>query len=133
MPNPNHDERGRFSSGSAAAAARGDNLAAQPSNKGMRNVPGHGVVPRSRVVAKHRGPSVGTGGSGGAGDGSGGGLMSAREERVHLNKNLDERHFPKRSNADVAAATDLSKPIQSITATLGVFDAREMGRKLIGG
>ena len=39
MANPNHDQRGRFSSGSAAAAS-GDHLAAMPHDTAKRHVPG---------------------------------------------------------------------------------------------
>jgi hypothetical protein len=133
MGNPNHDQRGRFASGNGAAAS-GDHLQAQPSNKNLRRVPGHpgGVVPRSKVVAAHNGAdSVGV--SNGVGAGTGGVRLSAKEEKIAMSKAVDARRYPTRSNAHVTATTDLGKPIQSITATPGRFDAREMGRKLIGG
>ncbi len=88
MGNPNHDERGRFSSG-RGAAARGDHLGAMPADKSMRHVPGHGVVPRSQPVTR---------------------LTSAATERVALNRRVDEGHFPTESDADVGMKTALSGP-----------------------
>ena len=53
MGNPNRDEKtGRLSSGSSGAAAVGDHQAVSPSAM-TRNVPGHGNLPRSKVVAMH--------------------------------------------------------------------------------
>lgn len=60
MANSNHDERGRFAAGSGGGAATGDHAAVSPSTK-TRNVPGHGTVDRSTVVARHANTdSVGT-------------------------------------------------------------------------
>lgn len=117
MGNPNHDEKGRFASGSSSAAASGDHQAASPSPN-VRNVPGHGAVARSQVVAKHNGaPSVGT-------DKPrfvltpGGlkpkqmttGLRPAAQERAELNRRVDASHYPSRSTTERAAATDLGQP-----------------------
>ena len=55
MGNPFHDAHtGEFSSGGDAAAS-GDHQGAQPTNKEMRNVPGHGLVRRSKPIAMHAG------------------------------------------------------------------------------
>jgi hypothetical protein len=55
----NHDERGRYSVGSSAAAGSGDHLAVSPS-PAVRNVSGR-AVPRSKPVTRHSGAqSVGT-------------------------------------------------------------------------
>ncbi len=70
MGNPFHDAHtGEFSSGGDAAAS-GDHQGAQPTNKEMRNVPGHGLVRRSKPIAMHAGRmSVGTSNGGGGGGG----------------------------------------------------------------
>jgi len=111
MGNPNHDERGRFASGSASGAASGDHQSHSPSPS-TRNVAGQNL-PRSRVVAKHNGAdSVGTGGDGsGASSASPSfavraklkdykgrvtttGQTSAARERVEMNRDVDRRHYP---------------------------------------
>ncbi len=98
MGNPNHDERGRFASGTAGAAADGDHLRVSP-DTATRNVPGHGTVPRSQPVARHAGtPSVGT---------ERRRLTSAARERVELNRRVDESHYPTESNADIGLKTAL--------------------------
>jgi hypothetical protein len=110
MGNPNHDERGKFASGSASGAATGDHGAVSPSTA-RRNVPGHGTVARSKVVAMHsHTPSVGTssGGGGGGGDGGGGGRLGlAAREKVALNRRVDQGHFPPQSNTDIGMKTVL--------------------------
>ena len=59
MGNSNHDERGRFSSGSDGAAASGDHAAVSPS-MATRNVAGRNV-PRSQPITRHNGAqSLGT-------------------------------------------------------------------------
>lgn len=115
MGNPNHDEQtGQFTSGASAsdaAAAKGDHLGAQPADKSLRRVPGHGLIERSAPTAMHaHTPSVGTGG-GGSGGGSGGsmrggkmklkggmktttGLRQAAQERVAIGEDTDARHLP---------------------------------------
>lgn len=107
MGNPNHSaETGRFSSGSDGAAATGDHQAASP-DTATRNVPGHGNVPRSQVVAKHNGQkSVG---------------VSAKSETIAKGKRIDDTHYPPRSNAEATAMTDLSRMQGSQTATKGRF------------
>jgi hypothetical protein len=45
---------------------------------------------------------------------------SARAERVALNKASDERHYPTRSDADVAAMAGLGKP------SLGAIPAHQI-------
>jgi hypothetical protein len=64
--------------------------------------------------------------------GHGSNPRGARAERVALNQAIDERHYPTRSNADVAARTDLQKPQGSITATPGRFNARPLALHQIG-
>ncbi len=78
MANPNHDQRGRFSSGSAAAAS-GDHLAAMPADKSMRHVPGHGTVDRSVPVVP--GPR----------------LSAAARDAVIRGKGIDQRAYPNRT------------------------------------
>ncbi len=96
MGNPNHDEHGRFASGSSGAAASGDHLATSPS-MATRNVAGR-TVPRSQPVTRHAGaPSVGTERR----------LTSSAAERVALNRRVDEGHYPTASNADVGMKTAL--------------------------
>jgi hypothetical protein len=83
--NPNHDQRGRFASGSAAAAS-GDHLAAQPSDKSKRNVPGHGVVDRAVPVIRPR-------------------LSQAARDAIIRGKMTDQTHFPVTTDATVADKT----------------------------
>ena len=113
MGNENHDpDTGRFSSGSASGAAVGDHGATSPSVV-TRNVPGHGTVRRSKVVAMHaHTPSVGTSSGGGGGSGGDGmlRLSAAARERVKLNRQLDESHYPTETDASVAAKTALLGP-----------------------
>jgi hypothetical protein len=87
MANPNHDNRGRFASGSEAAAGVGDHTAVSPSTA-TRNVPGHGTVARSNPVARHAGAvSLGTERP-----------MSAKEERRALNIRADASLYHKLDN-----------------------------------
>jgi hypothetical protein len=102
MPNPNHDRLGRFSSGDEAAA-NGDQLAAAPSDTSKRHVPGHGVVDRNVPVIP--GPR----------------LSRAARERIIANKATDQRRYPLRSDAQIAAKTDLQKPMASLTSSPGRF------------
>jgi hypothetical protein len=83
--NPNHDQRGRFSSGSAAAAA-GDHLAAMPADKSKRHVPGHGTVDRSVPVIRPR-------------------LSAAARDAIIRGKLTDQTHFPVTTDATVADKT----------------------------
>jgi hypothetical protein len=85
MSNPNHDQRGRFSSGSASAAA-GDHLAAMPSDKSKRHVPGHGTVDRSVPVIRPR-------------------LSAAARDLIVRNKMIDQTHYPVTTDATVADKT----------------------------
>jgi hypothetical protein len=120
--NPNHDEKGKFSS-SGGGAAVGDHQREQ--NAPTRNVPGHGRVPHSQVIARHshaesvgtsvrldnaNSPAIKTGMKG-----------SAKQERVAMRQQVDERHMPTRSNTDVAAMTDQSRPMAGLSATAGRF------------
>ena len=143
MSNDQHDERGRFAT--KGGAATGD---PSKENAQTRTVPGHGTLPRSKPVAMHNhAPSVGTssgggggggggrGGGGGGGGGSGGGsgsggggmgamkkkLKSAKDETIALHKQIDERHMPTRTDAQVAAMTNQGGPQGSLTATPGKF------------
>ena len=111
MPNDRHDEKGRFASGSSDAAASGDHASVSPSTA-TRNVPGHGTVPRSKVVAKHAGAeSVGT---------SSPRLSAGARDRIIRQKGTDQRLFPNRG-PEATAATDLGSAAKS-----GRFDARGM-------
>jgi len=95
MSNPNQprDERGRFSAGSAG----GDH---QPEARDPND---------RRVVAPHNGAmSVGT-------------HLSAKQERINLRMAADERHYPTRSDAAVAALTDRGRPQAGLTSTPGRF------------
>jgi hypothetical protein len=119
MGNPNHSsETGRFESGSASAAAVGDHSKTSPSAT-TRNVEGHGNLPRSKVIAKHNhANSVGTstgGGGGGGGQGGGGGHMSAKQERIAMRKQVDQRHMPNRTDSDVASMTAYGQPLGTQT------------------
>jgi hypothetical protein len=60
------------------------------------------------------------------------GVTSAAAERIALNRALDARHYPPRTDADVAAATDLSRPQGSVSATPGRFNAAQMGLHAVG-
>lgn len=114
--NKNHDQQGRFSSGSDAGAATGDHAAVSP-RLDVRNVSGR-AVPRSKPITRHAGvPSVGTdkprfiavaGGLKPAVPTRG--LRSAARERVAMLKEIDERHFPTPTDASVASKTDFGKP-----------------------
>jgi hypothetical protein len=104
MGNSNHDERGRFSSGSDSAAGKGDHAAVSP-HPALRNVSGR-TVPRSKPITRHAGvQSVGT-------DAAtakprfiataGGlkpvvpttGLRPAAAEKARMNEAVDRRHYP---------------------------------------
>jgi hypothetical protein len=131
MANPNHDERGRFSSGSNGAAATGDHQAVSPSTE-TRNVPGHGTVLRSKVIAKHAGvASLGTSSGGGGGGGSR--FTEAASARVIRQKAIDQRHYGIPGDLASRMAAQPSTPKGSITATPGRFDARGMKLKNYGG
>lgn len=117
--NPNHDPHtGKFSSGSAAD---GDPSKQSPAT---RNVPGHGVVARSTVVAKHAGAaSVGT--SPVRIDNANSpavkpGLGSAKSDRITQMRATDARHYGI-EGADRTAMTDLGKPM---TGVQGAFKVR---------
>lgn len=126
MSNPQQarDSKGKWTSG----AASGDHQAESPSAT-MRNVPGHGMVPRSKPVAKHNGAeSVGTsnGGTFASNANRRPGHMLTRAElnavgdRTIRNKGVDQRSYPVRG-PETTAATDLMRPMGSITATPGRF------------
>jgi hypothetical protein len=100
MGNSNHDERGRFASGSSSAAATGDHLAVSPSAT-TRNVEGRNV-PRSKPVTRHAdAPSVGT---------EGPRLSAAARDAIIRGKGIDQRAYPFRSDADVGLRTTLMGP-----------------------
>ncbi len=95
--NPNHNPKdGRFSSGSESAARSGDHGATSPSTE-TRNVPGHGTVLRSKVVAMHgHQRSVGTSGGGGGGQSGGqsgggrfGGSGNSRARKIAKGQGAD--------------------------------------------
>jgi hypothetical protein len=103
------DQNGRWTSG-----ASGD-----PSKEAAdtRNVPGHGSVPRSQVVAKHAGAaSVGTAAPVVRLDNTTSPKdktplkQSARRERINLNLAQDQQRYPSRSAREVSAMADHSKP-----------------------
>ena len=124
MPNPNHDEKGRFAAGSSEAAATGDHAKVSP-DAARRNLPGHGNLPRSKVVGRHAGRnSVGTSSGGGGGGQGGGGHMSAKEERIKMRQQVDQRHMPNRTDAEVASMTALGQPLGTRTAP-GKLDPRQ--------
>ncbi len=106
MSNDAHDERGRFTT-KGGGAATGDHQASQSKPVG----PGRQPVRLDTAGSPRRK----TGYQG-----------SSREETIANRMRVDERHMPTRSNADVAAMTDQSKAMGSITATPGRFDARNM-------
>jgi hypothetical protein len=123
MPNDAHDERGRFATKNGSAT--GDHQT--ESNANTRRVPGHGVLPRSKVIAKHAGAaSVGTssGGGGGGGGQGGGGRMSAKAERIAMRQQVDQRHKPNRTDSDVASMTAYGQPLGTQT-TPGRLDPRQ--------
>ena len=133
MGNPNHDERGRFTSGASAAnaaSARGDHLAQQPAAKDLRRVPGHGLIERSAPVAKHNGAdSVGTNGNGGPQR-----FSESARARVIRQKAIDARHYG--VPGDMQGRLNklaLGKPQAGLAATPGRFDARSMKLKNYGG
>lgn len=97
MANPNHDERGRFSSGSAS----GDHAAGSPSRV-TRNVPGHpGPIARSQVVARHSNTaSVGTEPR----------LSAAARDSIIRGKFADQRAYPVRSDSDIALKQLMQQP-----------------------
>lgn len=98
MGNPNHDQRGRFSSGSSGAAATGNHMAVSPSTA-TRNVPGHGTVARSKPIARHAGePSVGT---------ERPRLSEAARANIIRGKGIDQRHYPIETDRTVANKTGL--------------------------
>jgi hypothetical protein len=53
-------------------------------------------------------------------------VLSAKEETIQKGLRIDERKYPTRSNAEAAAMTDLAKPMGSVTATPGRFDASKL-------
>ena len=123
MSNPNRDERGRFATAAGVsneAAARGDHLAQQPFDKGLRRVAGR-LVDRSEPMTMHEGvPSVGTH------------LSSAAQERVAILKGVDERHFPSRTNAEVGGMTSLSGPRPVAPGKLDPRQSTYVGRSASG-
>jgi hypothetical protein len=107
--NSNHDSLGRFSSGSAGAAATGDHLATQPANPALRNVSGR-TVPRSKPVTRHAVQSVGTDkpakvappwGTGRPAPGQ------AARDAVIRGKGIDSRAYPIRTGAGMGLDTTL--------------------------
>jgi hypothetical protein len=77
--------------------------------------------------------------------GHGSNARGAREERVALNRQLDERRYPTRSTADKVGALDLMKPPENATVAekaawlakmgfgphaIGIHQAIPPGRKL---
>jgi hypothetical protein len=105
MGNPNHDERGRFASGSSAAAAVGDHQKVSPSTS-TRNVGGV-AVGRARPVARHVGvESVNT-------EPPRSRLSANARDTIIRNKAIDARHYPITTDRSIAAKTDLmgSRPV----------------------
>ena len=110
MGNSNHDERGRFASGSNSGAATGDHLATQPANPALRNVSGR-AVPRSKPVTRHGdAQSVGTDkpakvappwGTGRPAPGQ------AARDAVIRGKGIDSRAYPIRTGAGMGLDTTL--------------------------
>jgi hypothetical protein len=112
--NNNHDEKGRFASGSSSGAATGDHQKVSPQPE-RRNVGGLNVSRKVVVVAHNGADSVGTGATGGNGTGSAGarpgfrvalrpkkettGLGRAARERVAMAEEVDRRHFPSGGDA----------------------------------
>jgi hypothetical protein len=85
--NPNHGSDGKFVAGSSAAAGTGDHAAVSPS-LATRNVSGR-AVPRAVPVTRHANAvSLGTEKP-----------MSAREERVALNRRADESLYHSNTKA----------------------------------
>jgi hypothetical protein len=125
MANPNHDEKGRFASGSASGAASGDHLATQPANPALRNVSGR-TVPRSKPVARHANvPSVGTDA------GSGPRLSDAARANIIRGKAIDARHYGvandtggERLRSDTGPKTDFGKPMSGFQSKPGTFQVR---------
>ncbi len=102
MSNDQHDEKGRFATKGTTGAAVGDHQRAQTQPQG----PGRQPVRLDSANSPRRK----TGYQG-----------SSREETIANRMRVDERSKPTRSNADVAAMTNLSRPMGSITATPGRF------------
>ena len=108
------DQRGRWTAGGSGSEV-GDHQSESPSTA-TRNVPGHGNVPRSQVVAKHSGavslgtepPTVRLDNATAPKDK--GSRVSARRERTEMNIAVDQRSKPWRSNATATAMTDFGKP-----------------------
>lgn len=109
MGNQNHDERGRFASGSNSGAATGDHAAVSPRGD-VRNVSGR-AVPRSKPVTRHAGAqSVGTDkpakvappwGTGRPAPGQ------AARDAVIRGKGIDSRRYPVRTDAGMGLDTTL--------------------------
>ena len=97
MSNDQHDEKGRFATKGTTGAAVGDHQRAQTQPQG----PGRQPVRLDSANSPRRK----TGYQG-----------SSREETIANRMRVDERSKPTRSNADVAAMTNLSRPMGSITA-----------------
>ena len=129
MANPNHDQRGRFASGSAGGAATGDHQAVSPSLD-TRNVDGK-AIPRSQPITQHATPSVGTEKpirlDSATSPSRKAGLGSARQDRIAAMRATDARHYgiPGDEHARMDAVT-LNRPKASITSSPGRFDARGM-------
>jgi hypothetical protein len=109
------DQRGRWTAGGSGSET-GDHLSESPSTD-TRNVPGHGNVPRSQVVAKHSGAvSVGTEPPTVRLDNRGSPKdktplkQSARRERIEMRLAADQRHYPSRSDRVATAMADHGKP-----------------------
>lgn len=114
--NQPRDSRGRWSAGGSGSES-GDHLSESPSLD-TRNVPGHGNVPRSQVVAKHSGAaSVGTASpvvirldNTGSPKDKAPLKQSAKRERIEMRLAADQRHYPSRSDRTATAITDFGKP-----------------------
>jgi len=99
----NHDNRGRFSSGSAAS---GDHQASQSVQRAPR-----------LSVTRHDVPTVGT-------ERPRITLRPAARDRIVRNKMVDQGSRagrPIRTDADIASRTDFGKPQAGLTATPGRF------------
>jgi len=122
MGNANHDERGRFSSGSNGAAGQGDHLAAQPANPALRTVAGR-TIPRSKPVTSHaNAPSVGIDSPR---------LSDAARAGIIRNKAIDARHYGvasdtggERLRSDTGNKTDFGSPQGGFQSKPGTFQVR---------
>jgi hypothetical protein len=107
------DSRGRWAAG-GSGSENGDHQQVSPSLD-TRNVAGQNL-PRSTVVARHAGVSVGTEPPTVRLDNANSPRdktpikQSARRERINLNLAQDQEHYPSRSDRVATAIADHGKP-----------------------